>query len=72
MEQRERHRPVEFIDAHRDEYGAEPICAGHQIAPSSYYKVHIPRILSPSVVIDPPILRNQERHVFTVRASALP
>lgn len=25
-----------FIDAHRAEYGVEPICAELQIAPSSY------------------------------------
>jgi len=28
---------VEFIDAHREEYGVEPICEQLQIAPSSYY-----------------------------------
>ncbi|WP_164703291.1 IS3 family transposase [Modestobacter sp. KNN46-3] len=28
---------VEFIDAHRDEHGVEPICAELQIAPSTYY-----------------------------------
>jgi putative transposase len=28
---------VEFIDAHRDEHGVEPICAQLQIAPSTYY-----------------------------------
>jgi putative transposase len=29
---------VAFIDAHRAEYGVEPICAEVQIAPSSYYE----------------------------------
>lgn len=29
---------VAFIDAHRGEYGVEPICAELQIAPSSYYE----------------------------------
>jgi hypothetical protein len=28
-----------FIDAHRAEYGVEPICAELQIAPSSYYEL---------------------------------
>ena len=28
---------VEFIDAHRDEHGVEPICQALQIAPSTYY-----------------------------------
>ena len=28
---------VEFIDAHRQEFGVEPICAVLQIAPSTYY-----------------------------------
>jgi putative transposase len=36
---------VEFIDAHKDEFGVEPICrvlteAGAKIAPSSYYAHH--------------------------------
>ena len=30
---------VAFIDAHRDEYGVEPICAQLPIAPSTYYDV---------------------------------
>jgi len=30
---------VAFIDAHRDEYGVEPICAQLPIAPSTYYEV---------------------------------
>lgn len=30
---------VGFIDAHRAEYGVEPICAELQIAPSSYYEL---------------------------------
>jgi putative transposase len=29
---------VGFIDAHRAEYGVEPICAELQIALSSYYE----------------------------------
>jgi len=29
---------VAFIDAHRAEYGAEPICAELAIAPSTYYE----------------------------------
>jgi putative transposase len=29
---------VSFIDAHRDEYGVEPICAQLPIAPSTYYE----------------------------------
>jgi putative transposase len=40
---------IDYIDAHRDEFGVEPICdvlaeAGVQIAPSSYYaaKTHTP------------------------------
>ncbi|GAB4083183.1 hypothetical protein GCU67_13255 [Modestobacter muralis] len=28
---------VDFIDAHRDECGVEPICQALQIAPSAYY-----------------------------------
>ena len=28
---------VAFIDAHRDEFGVEPICAEVQVAPSTYY-----------------------------------
>jgi putative transposase len=28
---------VEFIDAHREEHGVEPICAQLQVAPSTYY-----------------------------------
>jgi transposase InsO family protein len=29
---------VAFVDAHRDEYGVEPICAEMPIAPSTYYE----------------------------------
>ena len=29
---------VAFIDAHREEYGIEPICAQLPMAPSSYYE----------------------------------
>ena len=28
---------VEFIDAHRGEFGVEPICRALQFAPSTYY-----------------------------------
>ncbi len=28
---------MEFVDAHRDEFGVESICATLQVAPSSYY-----------------------------------
>ena len=28
---------VEFIDAHRDDFGVEPICRALQVAPSTYY-----------------------------------
>ena len=28
-----------FIDAHRDEFGVEPICRALQVAPSTYYAV---------------------------------
>ena len=28
---------VGFIDAHRDEFGVEPICEQLQVAPSTYY-----------------------------------
>ena len=30
---------VAFIDAHRAEYGVEPICAELPIAPSTYYEL---------------------------------
>jgi len=29
---------VRFIDAHRDDYGVEPICAEVRIAPSTYHR----------------------------------
>jgi transposase InsO family protein len=35
---------VAFVDAHRDEYGIEPICAVVQIAPSTYYRHHVRQI----------------------------
>ncbi len=28
---------IRYIDAHREEYGVEPICAALQVAPSTYY-----------------------------------
>jgi putative transposase len=36
-----------FIEAHRAEYGVEPICAVLPIAPSTYYE-HIARRRDPS------------------------
>ena len=30
---------VDYIDAHRDEFGVEPICRTLQVAPSTYYSV---------------------------------
>jgi hypothetical protein len=36
-----------FIDAHRDQYGVEPICAQLPIAPSTYYE-HKARQIDPS------------------------
>lgn len=29
---------VDYIDAHRDEFGVEPICSELQVAPSTYYE----------------------------------
>jgi putative transposase len=40
---------VSFIDAHRDEYGVEPICAQLPIAPSQYYE-HKARQVDPGRV----------------------
>ena len=45
---------IAFIDAHRDEYGVEPICAQLPIAPSTYYE-HKARQVSPSRI--PPRVR---------------
>ncbi len=28
---------VDYVDAHRDEFGVEPICRALQVAPSTYY-----------------------------------
>jgi len=42
---------VEFIDAHREEHGVEPICAQLQIAPSTYY-AHRTRLPSARSVTD--------------------
>ena len=36
-----------FIDAHRDEYGVESICAQLPIAPSTYYE-HKARVIDPT------------------------
>jgi hypothetical protein len=45
---------IAFIDAHRDEYGVESICAQLPIAPSTYYE-HRAREIDPTRV--PPSLR---------------
>ncbi len=29
---------IRYIDAHRDEYGVEPVCQVLEIAPSTYYE----------------------------------
>jgi transposase InsO family protein len=47
-----------FIDAHRDRYGVEPICAQLQIAPSTYYE-HKGRELDPTSV-PPRVQRDRE------------
>jgi putative transposase len=31
---------IRYVDAHRDEYGVEPICQVLEIAPSTYYEAH--------------------------------
>ena len=38
---------VDYIDAHRDEFGVEPICSALQIAPSTYYAAKR-RVIAPS------------------------
>ena len=48
---------VSFIDAHRDVYGVEPICAQLPIAPSLYYE-HKARQADPARL--PPRLRRDE------------
>ena len=35
---------VSFIEAHRAEYGVEPICAVVPIAPATYYEHHARRL----------------------------
>ncbi|WP_440136919.1 IS3 family transposase [Georgenia satyanarayanai] len=37
---------VEFIDDHKDDFGAEPICSQLQVAPSTYYaaKIRVPSV----------------------------
>ena len=45
---------MSFIDAHRDEYGVESICAQLPIAPSTYYE-HKAREVDPTRV--PPRLQ---------------
>ena len=43
-----------FIDAHRDEYGVEPICRVLPIAPSTYHS-HVARRADPTTA--PPRVR---------------
>jgi hypothetical protein len=40
---------VSFIDAHRGEYGVEPICSVLPIAPSTYYE-HAARRANPALL----------------------
>ena len=49
---------VAFIDAHRDEYGVEPICAQLPIAPSTYYE-HKARQADPAR-LPPRVRRDRE------------
>ena len=51
---------VVFIDAHRDEYGVEPICAELPIAPSMYYE-------SKAWEADPARLPARARHDIELR-----
>ena len=62
---------VAFIDAHREEYGVEPICAQLPIAPSVYYEQHARRAdparrplrLQRDAVLSPEISRvHRENH----------
>jgi transposase InsO family protein len=55
---------VSFIDAHRDTYGVEPICAQLPIAPSLYYE-HKARQVDPHRL--PPRLRRDEALVPQIR-----
>jgi transposase InsO family protein len=55
---------VSFIDAHRDTYGVEPICAQLPIAPSLYYE-HKTRQADPQRL--PPRLRRDEALVPQIR-----
>ena len=50
-----------FIDAHRNEYGVEPICAQLPIAPSTYYE-HQARQIDPSRT-PPRVQRDRELEV---------
>jgi putative transposase len=52
---------IAFIDAHRDQYGVESICAQLQIAPSTYYE-HKARQIDPSRV-PPRVQRDRELNV---------
>jgi transposase InsO family protein len=47
-----------FIDAHRDQYGVEPICAQLPIAPSTYYE-HKARLVDPAK-LPPRVQRDTE------------
>jgi site-specific recombinase XerD len=49
---------VSFIEAHRDAYGVEPICAQLQIAPSTYYE-HKAREMDPER-LPPRVRRDRE------------
>jgi hypothetical protein len=55
---------VSFIDAHRDVYGVEPICAQLPIAPSQYYE-HKAREVDPQQ--RPPRLRRDEALLPQIR-----
>ena len=49
---------VAFVDANRDEFGVEPICATLQVAPSTYYsaKTRLPSARAKRDAIMMPIL----------------
>jgi putative transposase len=68
---------VEFIDAHRDEFGVEPICtvlcaAGVSVAPSSYYdaKTRSPSARAPRDAVLGPVLRQLWADNYCVYGSA--
>jgi transposase-like protein len=70
---------VEYIDAHRDEFGVEPICKVLQVAPSTYYAAKR-RVIDPSAravrdAIMMPILLAlwiTNRKVYGARSSGKP